>query len=90
MYNFFKDFRKEAQECNWTKIRYSKLYRSVYCNPLRVVNKKNGDIRLCLDARYINAISEGDKEAQPRIEDILQDGEGVELMSKTDFVCGYW
>lgn len=30
-----------------------------YCNPLRIVDKKDGRVRVCLDARYLNAIIEG-------------------------------
>ena len=29
---------------------------SSYNNPLRVVQKKNGKVKVCLDARYLNAI----------------------------------
>ena len=62
---------------------------SSFCNPLRIVGKKNGEVRLCLDARYLNRVIEGDNECPPVIEEILQKYEGVRYISTTDFVAGY-
>lgn len=63
---------------------------SNFCNPLRVVTKKNGEVRLCLDARFINAAIKSDNECPPRMEELLQKFEGAKFLSTTDLVMGYW
>ena len=52
---------------------------SEYCNPLRVVPKKNGQVRLCLDARFINKNIAADNESPPLVEELMQKFEGVVL-----------
>ena len=63
---------------------------SPYCNPLRIVAKKDGTVRVCLDARFLNSIIASDNESPENINDLLQHVEGVQFMSTTDFVNGYW
>lgn len=63
---------------------------SPYCNPLRVVNKNDGDIRLCLDARKLNENIEDDCEAPPIISEILQDFDSVKIFSKLDLKHSFW
>lgn len=63
---------------------------SPYCSPLRIVVKSNGDVRVCLDARYINDIIEPDHEAPPLVNDLMQKFYGVSYMSSTDLAAGYW
>ncbi|XP_043481228.1 uncharacterized protein LOC122510544 isoform X2 [Leptopilina heterotoma] len=60
------------------------------CNPLRIVFKKNGDVRLCLDARFINVCIKSDNESPPIMEELLQKFEGAKFLSTTDLVMGYW
>ena len=38
---------------------------SEFCNPIRVVKKKNGEVRVCLDARWLNKIIADDNESPP-------------------------
>lgn len=66
------------------------LSNSPFCNPLRIVEKANGDVRVCLDARFINEIIEGDNEAPPLIDELLQHFHGCEFLSSTDMTKGYW
>lgn len=61
-----------------------------FCNPLRVVQKKDGTVRVCLDARFLNKNIASDHESTAPMEDLLQDIEGTGFMSTTDFVSGYW
>lgn len=63
---------------------------SSYCNPLRIVSKKDGGVRLCLDARHLNDVIESDNEAPPPIEELLCKYDGVKYMSTTDLTHGYW
>lgn len=63
---------------------------SEFCNPLRIVIKKDGQVRICLNAQFINAIIFSDKECPPIIEELLQRFEGAKFLSTTDLVMGYW
>ena len=65
-------------------------WESQYCNPLRVVKKKDGRVRVSLDARSLNSIIESDNETPPLIQEIIQHFHGVELMSCVDLAHGYW
>lgn len=47
------------------------LSSSPYSNPLVVVMKNDGSIRLCLDARYIDRIIIPDRESPETIDEIL-------------------
>lgn len=62
---------------------------SPYCNPVRVVRKHDGSVRLCLDARELNKYLENDNEAPQLIEDLLQAHSGVEFYTASDFTEGY-
>lgn len=63
---------------------------SCYCNPLRIVIKKDGSVRVCLDARYINEIVEDDHEGPPLINELLQKFYGTTYMTTADLETGYW
>lgn len=63
---------------------------SPYCNPLRIVQKKDGRIRLCLDARHLNSVISGDNESPPLIAELLQKYHGVQYMTIIDLTHGYW
>ena len=62
---------------------------SEFCNPIRIV-KKSGEVRICLDARFLNKVIASDNESPPRIEELLQKHEGAIYFSTTDLVKGYW
>ena len=64
--------------------------KSPYCNPLRIVEKKNREVRVCLDARFLNMAIMSDNECPPRIEELLQRFEAARFWSTTDLVQGYW
>ena len=61
---------------------------SEFCNPLRVVSKKNGDVRVCLDARYLNKIVIANNESPQQIEQLMIRTDGVQYLSTTDLVTG--
>lgn len=63
---------------------------SQFCNPLRIVAKKDESIRLCLDARFTNAVIEGDNECPPPISEIMQRFNGATIFSIIDLTSGYW
>ena len=53
------------------------------------VRKKNGDIRLCVDFRNLNRVSEKDNYPVPPMEKILQQVSGSEMFSLLDGFSGY-
>ena len=63
---------------------------SQYCNPLRIVKKDDGTVRVCLDARLVNEIIEDDHESPPLMNELLQKFHGSRWFSKIDLTQGYW
>lgn len=63
---------------------------SPYSNPLVVVIKKDGRVRLCLDARKINQIIIPDRESPEPIDEIFQKFSGVKYLTSFDLTAGYW
>lgn len=63
---------------------------SAQCNPIRAVEKRDGTIRLCLDARRLNTMIEGDQEGPPAIADITQKYHGTTHFFLSDMTCGYY
>lgn len=61
-----------------------------YCSPLMTVVKRDGTVRLCLDARRLNQITEDDNETPMPIEDIMQELSNVKYMSSLDLTSSYW
>lgn len=63
---------------------------SPYNNPIHVVKKKNGGIRICLDARQVNKVLIGDAERPPDIGSIMQRYAGKKYFSTFDVTEGYF
>ena len=63
---------------------------SNYCNPLRVLLKKDKTARVCLDARFINKYIEEDLEPPPLMNEVIQKHHGAKFFSKIDLTNGYW
>lgn len=84
--------RKAVEEELDGMLREGIIERSVssYCSPLRIVKKKDGRLRICLDARYINQVIESNNGAPPLICELMQKYHHVKLMSTSDLVNGYW
>lgn len=60
-----------------------------FCSPLRIVEKSDGNIRVCLDGRFINEVIHSETDAPPEISDILQKFEGKKFFTITDLTLGY-
>lgn len=63
---------------------------SPYCNPIRVVVKKEARVRLCLDARKLNQYIGTEVEGPAKIGEIIQNNEGRGFFSSTDMMRGYY
>lgn len=66
------------------------LSESDVCNPMRIVKKSDGKVRLCLDARFINVWIEGDNEKPPLISEVVQKFHGKRVFTLLDLTSGYW
>ena len=63
---------------------------SPYTSPIVAIPKKDGQVRLCLDAREINKMIINDRTSPGEIDEIMKKFHGCKLMSTWDAVCGYW
>ncbi|GBG83825.1 hypothetical protein CBR_g37625 [Chara braunii] len=57
--------------------------------PLLFVPKKEGELRMCIDCRGLNAITVKNAEPLPRIDDLLDRVQGAKYFSKIDLKFGY-
>ena len=55
-----------------------------------VIPKKNGELRLCVDYRKLNAATISDKYALPYLDDLLQQSAPGKYISLLDLKSGYW
>jgi hypothetical protein len=63
---------------------------SPFASPLTVVRKKDGSVRICLDARGVNQRMVADCETPRPPEDLLQSFQSVRFMSTIDLRSSYW
>lgn len=62
---------------------------SEYASPILLVRKKNGDFRLCIDYRALNAITVKERFPLPHIEDQLSKLAGKTVFTSLDLYAGY-
>nr|XP_015840034.1 PREDICTED: retrovirus-related Pol polyprotein from transposon 17.6 [Tribolium castaneum] len=63
---------------------------SPYASPMTVVKKKDGTVRICLDARMINSKMIADCESPPAADELLRRFHGIRYMSTIDLRSSYW
>lgn len=63
---------------------------SAYNNPILSVQKPDGSIRLCLDARKLNSIIIPTRDSSPPIDEILAKFNNKTIFTTLDFASGYW
>lgn len=63
---------------------------SSWNSPVVMVEKPNGDLRLCLDSRKLNAISKQDAYPLPYISDILDQLKDAKYLTSIDLSAAYW
>lgn len=63
---------------------------SAYASPALLVNKKNGEKRLCIDYRSLNKITVRDKYPMPRIEELIDRLQGCKFFTSLDLKSGYY
>ncbi|EEQ99359.1 retrovirus polyprotein, putative [Perkinsus marinus ATCC 50983] len=63
---------------------------SPYRSPCVYVPKKNGSVRMCIDFRALNALTEVDSYTLPRLDDVQEHLAGSKVFSTLDLQSGYW
>jgi len=63
---------------------------SPWSSPIVCIEKKNGGIRLCIDARKINTVIIPDRECPSNMEETLIKFQGMKYLSSIDLTAGYW
>ena len=71
LYQYLADYYIEsARSANWAGTLFAR--------------KKDGGLRLCIDYRALNKISQADKYPLPRIDELLDGLQGSKVFSKMD------
>ena len=63
---------------------------SPYSSPMTVVKKKDDTVRICLDARYLNASMVNDIESPPPMDELIQKFHGKKFLTIIDLKSSYW
>ncbi|GBB94650.1 hypothetical protein RclHR1_23990004 [Rhizophagus clarus] len=63
---------------------------SPWASPVVIVEKKEGDKRLCIDYQKLNAITKADAYPLPRIDDLLKNLRSATWFTTLDLASGYW
>ena len=64
--------------------------KSNWSSPMVIVGKRDGTIRICVDYRKLNSISEIDAYPMPRIHERMDEVGGARYISMLDLTRGYW
>ncbi|CAK1588900.1 unnamed protein product [Parnassius mnemosyne] len=64
--------------------------QSAWNSPVVMVQKPNGDLRLCLDCRKLNAVSKPDAYPLPYISSILDQLRDAKYLTSIDLSAAYW
>jgi transposase InsO family protein len=84
--------REKVQEEVNRMERWGVISRSdtPYSSPLVTTVKKDGSVRICLDARRLNSMTEADTELPRSIDDLLHSLGQVKFFSSLDLTASYW
>ena len=63
---------------------------SPWASPVVLVEKKDGDVRFCVDYRKLNQVARFDAYPMPRVEEVLERVGPAKFISTLDLARGYW
>ena len=72
------------------KLGCIKESKSNWAQPIVIVNKSNGDLRLGIDYRLLNKLTKRDPYPLPRIDEILQIVAKGKIFTRLDLKSGFW
>jgi hypothetical protein len=84
-----EDKELKAQMDQYLADGYIEPARSAYGAGVLFARKKDGGLRLCIDYRALNKISQADKYPMPRIDELLDSLKGSKVFSKLDLQQGF-
>ena len=87
-YSFREDFKKTILEMKAAGMIIDS--KSPWCSPVRLVKKKDGTIRVCVDFRKVNSVTIKDAYPIPKIEDLFTYLTGAFVFSTLDLASGYY
>lgn len=95
---FYRPYRMAHTEREEVKKMIAKLQDagiirdsdSPYASPILLVKKPNGEKRLCIDFRKLNAITEKDRHPLPLIDDQIDQLRGYKYFTTLDLYSGYY
>ena len=64
--------------------------RSEWAAPIVLVKKKDGSLRMCVDYRRLNAVSQADAYPMPRVDDLIDRLGKARYITTLDLSRGYW
>ena len=73
-----------------TSLGVIKRATSCFASPMTVVKKKDDSVRICLDARHLNAQMVNDIETPIPIEELLYSFKNIKFLSVIDLTASYW
>ena len=69
---------------------YIRPSSSPWGSPAIFVDKKDGNLRMCVDYRQLNNVTIKNKYPLPRIHDLFDQLSGAKMFSKIDLRTGYY
>ena len=63
---------------------------SEWSSPIVLVKKKDGTLRMCVDYRRLNSVSQADAYPMPRIDDLIDRLGKAKYITTIDLTRGYW
>ena len=85
-----KRLKKELQRMVDLRVIIKEDGPTDWVNSLVVVEKKNGDLRVCLDPRNLNKAVKREHFTLPTREDLMGEFAGAKYFTKLDASSGYW
>ena len=64
--------------------------KSLWCNAIVLVRKKDGTLRFCIDFRKLNARTKKDSYPLPRMQETMESMVGARFFSSMDLKSGFW